>query len=177
MNKTITGRVMYKHLMPASVEVNLTCGKGFKLTAETPAKFETIAPFVEMMCQDTLMTVDIADGQVVAVTNNDVADYLDLRGEFNFIGASVLETTYKKVRAEFMDFKSKTVQCGSILTLNVVHAEKANYRFYDELDKNERLAAVLSTFAAGDKLSLLQAPDGKIINIVNQTQVCEVSCA
>mgnify|MGYP007072489309 FL=1 len=176
MNKTISGRVMYKHLMPASVEVNLTSGKGFKLTAETPAKFETIAPFVEMICQDTLMTLDIADGQVVAVTNHDVADYLDLRGEFHYIGAAVLETTYKNVSATYQKFTERTELCGTMLSLFVKAGEKNVYRFSAGAETNLRLRKEFEKLAPGDRLVLSQAPDGKILNIVNQTQAREFSC-
>lgn len=175
-NKKISGKVLYKHLMPTSLEVNLDSGKGFKLTAESPEKFAQVSYFAEMISQDSLITLDLQDGQVIAVTNHDVSDQLNLRSEFSFIGAALLTSTYKKVSVEFRKTGVCSTQCGTVLTLFVVKGEKDIYRISYKAKQNEYLQKNFAKCAPGDRLSLMQAPDGQIINIVNQTKAFEFSC-
>lgn len=176
MEKKISGKVLYKHLMPTSLEVNLNCGKGFKLTAESPEKFAQILCFAEMINQDGLITLDLRNEQVIAVTNHDVSDRLDLRSEFACIGAELLTSTYKKVSVVFRKIGVRSTQCGSILSLFVAKGEKDIYRISYKAKQNEHLQKNFAKCAPGDRLLLMQAPDGQIINVVNQTKAFEFSC-
>lgn len=176
MEKKISGKVLYKHLMPTSLEVNLDCGKGFKLTAESPEKFAQVSCFAEMISQDGLITLDLQDEQVIAVTNHDVSDQLNLRSEFSFIGAALLTSTYKKVSVEFRKTGVRSTQSGTVLTLFVVKGEKDIYRISYNPKHDEHLQKNFAKCTPGDRLLLMQAPDGQIINVVNQTKAFEFSC-
>lgn len=169
--KNIQGRVLYKFLRPASLEVNLSCGKGFKLTAATPEKFHVIARLSKLLRKNSLVTLDLDGGQIVSVTNRGRS--VNLRENFPEIGAMVLETTYKKVPAVFKKKELIIAPCGSALALTVSGAEKDVYCITAGIEQNDHLSVFMDAFSPGDSLSMQQGPDGQLIGIVNHTRVCE----
>lgn len=169
--KTIQGKVLYKFLRPTSLEVNLSCGKGFKLTAATPEKFLIVARLSKLLQEKSEVTLKLDGGQIVAILNR--GKRVNLRKDLPDIGAVVLESTYKKIGAAFKKKELVVVPCGSALALTVAGAEKDVYCIAAGIEQNDHLSAFMDKFSPGDSLSLLQNPWGQIIGIVNHTQVCE----
>ena len=160
-------RIVYLHTLPSSVEVNLAQGRGFRLTAVDSAKFNAIKRFIESLAVGKFVTLHLIDGRIDAVLNLSDNKLLELSPDYG-IGAVLLEKTFKKVSAIYNGFAIK----DETFVLLVNGAEKGQYNF-----KNvQRMKRLFSDFNLGDRLSLLQAPNGKITNIVNQTRVCECSC-
>lgn len=169
--KSIQGRVLYKYLLPTSLEVNLSCGKGFKLAAATPEKFHVVARLSKLLRQNDQVTLELDGGQIVAIVNR--GRRINLRKELPDIGAVVLESTYKKIKAVFKKKDLIIEPCGSALVLSVSGAEKDVYCILAGIKQNDRLSVFMDAFSPGDSLSMQQNPNGQLIGIVNHTRVCE----
>lgn len=169
--KTIQGKVLYKFLRPTSLEVNLSCGKGFKLTAATPEKFHVVARLSRLLRQNSQVTLELDGGQIVSIGNR--VRQIVLRKDLPDIGAAILESTYKKVRATFKKKELIVEPCGSALVLSVSGAEKDSYCITAGIEQNDNLSVFMDKFSAGDSLSMQQNPWGQITGIVNHTRVCE----
>ena len=161
----------YKFLRPTSLEVNLSCGKGFKLTAATPEKFHVITRLSKLLRKNSQVSLELDDGQIVAIANRGRS--VNLREDFPEVGAAVLETTYKKVKGIFKKKELIITPCGSALMLTVSGAEKDVYSITAGVEQNDHLSVFMDEFSPGDSLSMQQAPDGQLIGIVNHTRVCE----
>lgn len=170
MKKSIEGAVILITELANGIEVNLSCGKGFRLAAGSAESIKKIKDLFSGMQNGDAVRVDLKDGQITAIANNREQSVFKLNSIAD-AGAGLNETTYKKLQVKFEAFK---VENGKV-RMQVRNGERAEYALGGVM-----VAAFvqeqLKKITKGDSLRLMQSPEGHILNVVNQSKGFEFYC-
>ncbi len=177
-NKVVHGKVVYIFLTASSAEVNFVSDgetQGFEVTASESDEFDKILDFFSLIKKDDKVSLKFEKGQLVAV-------FLAERGQeistqmYPNLGMRMKDSAYKKIVAQFVRGVVHQERKRSLLELCLQNAEKSIYPVEADGQQFQRMEEFLKKCQKGDTLRLFQNPEGKITNVVNETQAFEFAC-
>lgn len=174
----LNGRVIYCFVTALSAEVNFSSNgeaKGFTITAKSVSNPEKIVDLFSQVKKGDGVQLTVTDGRLTNILlvglgkNIAAADYPNL-------GMSLKEAAEKKVAGKFVRSMLHVADKKVLLQLCVQDAEKSIYQMEADKSQKSRMETFVRKCKKGDVLRLFQNAEGKITNVVNETQAFEFAC-
>ena len=173
-----TGRVIYCFVgSDATADINLVCQKGagvmgFKVATHALKNPEKALDLLMHIKKGDDIRLTVCDKQLTEIFLPSLGRGLSIATYPN-LGMSLKESASKTVKAQFVQGSVHQFAKNSVLQLCVRGAEKSIYEMEADKSEKARQNVFLQKCQKGDMLRIYQNPEGKITQIVNESQALE----